>query len=192
MISFLDGLDKSLFLLLNQLHHPKLDPIMLAISYSESLLVILLLALFSYGFYKLKKTFFLAIFFSLLAFGVSDRVTSGIFKPGFERLRPCHSKDLKKKVHLAEDYCGGGKFGFVSSHASNSFAIALFFFLLFRRTNKYMILLFLYAGLVSYSRIYLARHYPGDIFFGALFGLMCGFIFYKLYELSIKRLKASK
>ena len=121
------------------------------------------------------------IVFSLIAFGLSDSISSRIFKPGFERLRPCHQQQLEDKVHLAGQNCWGGKFGFVSSHASNTFAIATFFFFVFK--FKWYWLLFVHAGLVSYSRVYLAKHFPGDILFGALLGILIGYLSYKLLSL---------
>lgn len=176
MIEFLNQIDTNIFLFLNSLHHPFIDPIMLHVSYSKLLFLGIVLGLSAYGIYIYRKWFALAFFFCLIAFGASDRISSGFFKPTFERLRPCHNPELAEKVHLAGRKCWGGKFGFISSHASNSFSFAIFFWLLFRKRNKLFALLIPYAGLVSYSRIYLAKHYPGDIFFGALLGLACGYI----------------
>ena len=187
MIDFLNEIDTSLFLFLNSLHTPWLDFIMLKISYDKYLLFGIIIALSAYGFKHLKKWYLVAFIFCLVGFGLSDRVSSGLFKPHFERLRPCHNPKLADKVHLAGQNCWGGKFGFVSSHASNSFAIAMFFWLLFRKKNKWFYLMFIYAGLVSYSRIYLAKHYPGDILFGGLLGLSCGYIGYKAFTLLRQR-----
>ncbi len=161
---------------------------MLAISYNKFLFLFLIIGLLTYTFKLYKKYVFLAFFFCLVGFGLSDSISSKGLKDNIQRLRPCHNKALKTKVHLAGKKCWGGKYGFVSSHASNSFAIATFFFLLFRKNRKFL-WLFIYAGIVSYSRIYLARHYPGDIFFGAILGVFCGLIGFKGFNLCFDRLK---
>ena len=180
MISWLNQIDTSLFLFLNSLNSPTLDPLMLSLSYSKPLMAIIMTSLIIYGLYYLRKKFIIAIIACIISFGLSDLISTKGFKDNFKRLRPCHQEGLKTKVHLAGKKCWGGKFGFVSSHAANTFSISLFFFLLFGR-KKIFTGLFVYAFLVSYSRIYLARHFPGDILFGALLGLSCGYLGYRLY-----------
>jgi len=95
-------------------------------------------------------------------------------------LRPSHEPDLQDKVHIVNDY-RGGRYGFVSSHAANSFALAMLISLLVRK-RRWVALFFLWAILVSYSRIYLGVHYPGDIFGGALVGIMCAYIVFKAMQ----------
>ncbi len=106
------------------------------------------------------------------------------------RLRPCHDPSIAADVHLVNGYCGG-MYGFVSAHASNAFALYSFLFFLFRKKNKKLQRIILgWAILVSYSRIYLGAHFPGDVFGGALLGFMLGFITWKMYALfSEKKIK---
>jgi undecaprenyl-diphosphatase len=77
----------------------------------------------------------------------------------------------------------GGQFGFVSSHAANSFAIAWFVGRILK-SKKAWTLMVSWALVVSYSRIYLGVHYPGDILGGALIGIGSGsiaaFVYHKL------------
>tara|TARA_Y100001936_G_C16081299_1_gene678062 strand:+ start:2933 stop:3520 length:588 start_codon:yes stop_codon:yes gene_type:complete len=170
--------DKNLFLQLNGLHAPWLDPIMDWISNSMvPAFIILALTLF-YGvkFFNKKKGFIL-IFFAILSVGITDSVSSRILKPGFERLRPCHNPEFLDKFHTVGN-CWGGKFGFVSSHAANTFGIAFFLWLVFRKKNKYFSLLIPYAALVSYTRIYLAKHYPLDLVGGAVLGALSAWLLY--------------
>ena len=178
MIETLNNLDTQLFLFLNSFHSPIFDEIMIFLSYNQIMMGALILGLIAHAILKFKKQAALVILFAVVAFGLSDSISSRIFKPGFERLRPCHQEELKEKVHLAGRNCWGGKFGFVSSHASNSFAIATFFFLMLK--FKWYWLLFVHAGLVSYSRVYLAKHFPGDIFCGALLGILLGYLCYRI------------
>lgn len=108
----------------------------------------------------------------LVTFAGTDAISSRVLKPGFERLRPSHNPDLSEALILHQHEDGsvyrGGRFGFVSSHASNTFGLAAMAFLLLGSTATRW--LWLWAAIVSWTRIYLGVHYPGDIVFGALFG----------------------
>ncbi len=181
MLGFLNEIDTSLFLFLNGLHHPSLDPIMLAISYNKYLMLSLLSIFIILGFFELRKKFIIPLIFVIISFGLSDLISTRVFKNPIKRLRPCHNQEISQVVHLAGKKCWGGKFGFVSSHASNSFALVFIFWLFLKRKRKFISIFFAYAGLVAYSRVYLARHYPGDIFFGALLGLLISYLVYLLY-----------
>ena len=78
----------------------------------------------------------------------------------------------------------GGKYGFVSSHASNTFAIATFLTPALRKYRPWpAIVLFLWAVISSYSRIYIGYHYPGDILAGAVLGVLAGMVFWKLLQI---------
>ena len=115
---------------------------------------------------------------------ISDQ-SANIFKDSLQRLRPCYDELIKDSVRLVKEGCGG-KYGFFSAHASNSFSLAVFFGLLFKNFSKYPIYFTLiFASLISYSRIYLGVHYPLDIIFGALFGVINGLVIYRVHELSL-------
>lgn len=110
----------------------------------------------------------------------ADQFSVGL-KFYFQRLRPCHEPDLEGLIHLINKKCGGS-FGFVSSHASNHFAIATFLSLIFKNTYKYFTIpIYLWATLIAYSRIYLGVHYPGDVIGGAILGILLGLFFGKMY-----------
>lgn len=132
-----------------------------------------------------KQTFIIGIFVGLV-FLLGDRISVMAFKDVFQRLRPCHNPEIANFVHLV-DGCGG-KFGFVSSHASNSFAFALFIGLLFRKHYRLMLpIMIFWAALVSYSRIYVGVHYPGDILCGGILGTVIGIFVYWLMKACNKR-----
>jgi undecaprenyl-diphosphatase len=112
---------------------------------------------------------------------LADQITSTFMKPFFSRLRPTHDPELENLVHIVNGY-RGGKFGFASSHAANTFGLAMFVFLLFRNRSKHVAWIFLWAAVVAYSRIYLGVHYPGDIIVGGFVGMICAFGCYHLFK----------
>lgn len=137
---------------------------------------------------KYKRKFFIIVLFIILAVTLADQISVHLFKNTFQRLRPCHEPALSGLVHIFNGECGG-KFGFVSSHATNSFNIALLSLLFFRK-RWYTISIIIWASVIGYSRIYLGVHYPGDVICGSLLGALVGWSIYKLYEITdIKILK---
>lgn len=103
----------------------------------------------------------------------TDAISSRLFKPGFARPRPSHAVHLSDQLALHTHSDGsvyrGGPFSFVSSHAANTFGLAALASLLFGGGRWRW--LYAIAAAVSWTRIYLGVHYPGDILFGALFGV---------------------
>ncbi|MFA5820029.1 MAG: phosphatase PAP2 family protein, partial [Bacteroidales bacterium] len=176
----LERLDQQLFLFLNSLNSPFWDQVMHAIS-GKVIWVPLYLAILIILGIKYKRKFLVILLFIILAATLADQ-TSVLFKNLVQRLRPCHEPSLEGLIHLVNGECGG-KFGFVSSHAANSFNVALIS-LLFIKKRWYTISIILWALVVGYSRIYLGVHYPGDVICGLLLGALIGWSIYKLYELT--------
>lgn len=189
MIEFLIELDKKIFLALNGFHAPWLDPVMLLIT-DTFVWLPLYAGLLFFIFKEFKKGGWMVLLGIALTIVIADQVTSTIMKPYFARLRPSHEPSLQEFIHLVNGY-KGKKFGFASSHAANTFGAATFFFLLFRKRFEWIWVLFVWASLVTYSRIYLGLHYPGDILAGALVGALAAWAGYKLFrwlqQLSQKR-----
>ena len=176
MIESLHQLDTELFFFFNQHHSSFWDQVMYFLSEKEVWFPFYAALIFGV-IYQFRKFSWILIIAAILGVGASDFVTSGIMKPSFERYRPSRDSLINEKVHIVNEY-RGGKYGFASSHAANTFAIATFFWLLWRNRWRWSILLFIWAILVSYSRIYLGVHYPGDIIVGALIGAGFGWLFY--------------
>lgn len=123
---------------------------------------------------KYKSSSLWVFVFVAAAITVSDQVASTLIKPAVMRLRPCHEPSIMSQVHLVNGYCGG-KYGFISSHAANAFAMATFITRLIPESFRgFVLTMFIWAALVSFSRIYLGVHYPGDILTGALLGIISG------------------
>jgi undecaprenyl-diphosphatase len=103
---------------------------------------------------------------------LSDQISSHLIKPLAGRFRPTHEPTLQELVHIIHNNRGGG-FSFPSSHATNGFAFAVFTSFLFKN-RIYVAVIFLWAILTAYSRMYLAMHYPLDIFGGIIIGIAVG------------------
>lgn len=195
MIDKIEALDRSLFLFLNGLHAPWLDPIMWWVSTTILWIPLFLFVLY----YTHKKGNWKLMLTALIGVGVcillSDRISVELFKEVFQRFRPTHNAEIGDLVHTVikpngEEY-RGGQFSFVSSHATNFMSLAVFVYLLLRQYSRGWLWLFPWVGLVAYSRIYLGVHYPADIIGGALLGTVIGLFVYWLY-LKIKPLIKSK
>jgi undecaprenyl-diphosphatase len=137
-----------------------------------------------------KKYGIYAVILASLSVGMSDLVSSRIFKPTVQRHRPSHTEKLQDELHYAKDANGndyrGGAFGFYSSHASNFAALTFFVLLALPRHYRLKTILILATVLTSLSRIYLGVHFPTDILMGWFMGGMFGYVFYKLFSF-IKR-----
>ncbi|MBP9186917.1 MAG: phosphatase PAP2 family protein [Bacteroidia bacterium] len=120
-----------------------------------------------------KQALWVAVGAGLLIL-VSDQFSANLIKNTFERLRPCNDPILKNKVHLLA-YCGGG-YSFISAHATNHFAIAVYFSLLFKNTYPRMLpYAILWAASIAISQVYVGVHYPFDIICGAIVGSIFGY-----------------
>ena len=173
LLEFLDAYDKELLLFLHNQSSDIMDFLMANITQKYHwipLYLILIAALFKefgwQGLYSVVAVILLVV--------ISDQLTSSFMKPFFGRFRPCHDPEIGHLIRIITR-CGG-EYGFVSSHAANSFSVSTFFVLLFSKTYRFAWWLILWPLLFSYSRIYLGVHYPLDVLCGALVGIGLGYL----------------
>ena len=186
MIEEILKLDSKLLIFLNNLGVPRFDNFWVSLSKIEANILMYLFLICLFFYIQKARLKFSNILYLIFVIAIMITITdqgANLFKDSFQRLRPCYDETVKDSIRLVKDNCGG-KYGFFSAHASNSFSLAIFFGLLFRKRIRYIILITLvYASFISYSRIYLGVHFPIDIIFGSLFGLFTGFSVYKFVYL---------
>jgi undecaprenyl-diphosphatase len=191
VIEFLKNIDQSLFFAVNGFHHPALDFVMYWISSKIIWLPFYVFLLWLIIRAKGIQTLYFVLPTIALLITATDTVSTQLFKEVFQRLRPCHNQELKYLVHLVGN-CGG-LHGFVSSHAANSFGLAVFVGLFLKKFNqKILFLLLFWAMLISYSRVHLGVHYPADVLVGGLLGSFLGYTFYWLNNLIESRFSKIK
>lgn len=126
---------------------------------------------------------------ALLTFGFCDQF-SNIIKDAVERLRPLNDEYmLINGLHVLEK---GGKYGFFSAHSANAFGLVTSTLLGLRldkrlRYRGYAAWMYSWAFLVAVSRVFVGKHYLGDIIVGAIVGAAAGFAFASLAGWIIRR-----
>lgn len=185
-MNVLTNIDQWLLLAINGWHSDWADTLMWTISRSVTwipLYVVLVgLLVWHYG----RERWYMALLAVAaigLAAGLADYISSGVIKHLVCRLRPTHEPSIANLLHIVNGY-RGGLYGFVSSHAANTMAVALTFSLIWRDLMRQRVargegcswyrsvsvVLGLWCAANCYSRMYLGVHYPGDILGGLLVG----------------------
>ncbi len=175
MLQSLNEIDTALFLFLNQFHNSVFDFLFYWIS--NKYIWVPLYVYLAYFLYKKEKSNYVVLLFVIaITITLSDQLASTWLKNLVMRPRPCHNPLIADKVHIVNGYCGG-MYGFVSSHAANSFALLTFVLILVRgHVWAFRPYLVFWACLNSYSRIYLGVHYTGDILVAAILGVLVAFV----------------
>ena len=190
MLETLKEIDTQWFLWINSHHTTALDWTMWTLSQHWSWAVVIVLAFMLLTLRKEPRRWWLVAIGVVLCFLLADQ-GSVLIKDTVCRLRPCHALE---DVRMFRTHCGG-QYGFVSSHAANAFAVALFFVLRYWKRLKRqwpLLLLIVWALATSYSRAYLGKHYPGDLVCGAILGCIIALIVWWLTDTIEKKLRKSE
>lgn len=174
MLNWILELDTQLFLFINStLANPVTDLLMPFITEGDNWLpiyVILFIWLLIKGGKEGRITFIILIIGVIL----TDQISATYIKEWVGRLRPCKTlEDINLLVN-----CGSGK-SFPSSHATNNFGAA---YILYKYKKNWGKVVFTLAGLIALSRVFVGVHYPIDIIFGSLLGLLIAYSLIKLKE----------
>lgn len=185
MLETLIEWDHAAFLFLNSFHSEFLDPIMYFLTQTKPWI-----PLYLFLTYLIWKTYGKSSWWVFVAIGLTilfaDQFTSTFMKPFFARLRPCYDPDFIDIIHHYGN-CSS-RYGFASSHAANSFAIATLMYLVLEVKYPQIKWLFPWAVLFSYTRIYLGVHFTGDVVVGALVGIISAFLAYYIALFIFKKL----
>lgn len=181
------NLDKTLSVAINGMHAPFFDAIMVFIS-KVYVWVPLYVAIIAWYFWKMPwKKALTAILVIVAAFAFTDMFSHHMKNVIFCRFRPCNDPTLEGRLRLPDGK--GSLYGFPSGHACNTFCFALITSWLSLR-KWWTISMLSWSLSISYSRIYLAMHFLGDVLGGLLFGgavaclaiLLLKFIFRKFFN----------
>jgi undecaprenyl-diphosphatase len=183
-MDFIQHIDRVIFLFLNGLHCAFLDPVMTQISL-RFIWVPFYAAIIFFIIRERKWNAIATLLLIALMIVLSDQI-SDLIKDSVQRLRPTHNPAIANLVHTVNGYTGGS-FGFVSSHAANMFATAAFVSMFFSR-RWLTIVMFCWAALVAYSRIYLGVHYPLDILCGGILGYAIGVMIFYVERLVYRKM----
>ena len=183
MDNFLEKIDHSIVLLINSCNTPILDEIMWVISSKTVWIPFYLFLIYLAKKKMVWRDVIVFVICAIVCVVFSDLISNYCFKNVFERYRPSHNKLLNYKLHLYQmssgDIYRGGQYGFISSHAANFFAVAIFVGLALKKYySKLIFILIAVATIVCLSRIYLGVHYFSDVFVGALVGSLIAMILY--------------
>ncbi len=121
------------------------------------------------------------VLFALISVLMADQLSSGLIKPYFHRLRPCNNPEIASWLNLPNGK--GSGWGFVSSHAANHFALAVYFSMVligYRKQYNIVIPFLTWAFLIAFAQVYIGFHYPSDVIIGGVLGSAIGYAMAKL------------
>ena len=188
----IDRLDRSVTLAINGLHSPVTDTIWQFFSNKEIWFVLYAAVIVSLFIRLGWKKALVVIGSCILCVLACDQI-GNLVKETVARLRPCEDQFmLDQGLRMLEG--PGGLYGFYSAHAANAMGFAICSIIGFRsdvtRSYKaYSIFIVIWAVLVGVSRVFVGKHFLGDVLAGFVAGLLFGWLCGALGRLIIKKLE---
>lgn len=186
MVERIINLDYTLFRLFNT-PWPGGDEIMWAVSGNFWWLPLYALLIWEMWKRSEKKRGRLALMLAMIGLCVAgtDIISSRLIKPSIQRFRPSHSIELRDQVHVItpngwDHPYRGGRYGFVSSHASNYAGVAVLVGLFLG--GSWLWGLLAWSLVIGYSRVYLGVHFPLDIAGGMILGAFWGYVHWRVFN----------
>jgi|TARA_Y100000996_G_scaffold25525_1_gene18255 undecaprenyl-diphosphatase len=174
MLDFFQSVDMNLIKWIHQYFSNTLfDIFMPIITNKKNWTLPIIVLIFLLGFFSGPRGK-IALTVLIISLSFTDAICAQILKPFFERIRPSHLN--LEEVNLLTSK--GGKWSMPSNHAANMFSLAIVLSYFYK---KYKPLLFLLAILISFSRVYVGVHFPGDVIVGGFIGVFISSIFLILW-----------
>ena len=182
-----EKLDKSLFELINGDWHNNFFDYCLPLVRSPQLWIPLYLFLLIFVSINMKENkWWWILFFGILPV-FTDFISSDLIKEHFYRLRPCNDPNMNDSVRFLLSYKPQSS-SFTSSHATNHFALAAFFYFTLKKYfNKWGLLFFCWAFMICYAQVYVGVHYPFDVICGGIIGFSIGYGFARFFNLKFQQ-----
>jgi membrane-associated phospholipid phosphatase len=171
MTGILERFDVQLFHFINQTIANDVFDVVCPVVRDSTFLGVCYVAFAAITYRRFPDQFLKIVALGALTFLLTDQVSSHLIKPFFHRLRPCN--DHLVNARLIIEQCGSG-FSFVSAHAANSFGMATFLSFIWLDKRSCVVLLLIWASLISFSQVYVGIHYPGDVIAGGILGVIIG------------------
>lgn len=183
MMESLIHIDKQIFIAIHEgMANPFFDWLLPILREAKTWIPLYLVFVFL-AIHKYKTQGVFIVLATVLIVVLCDRFSAGFMKPFFERLRPCHEPSLA--AHLRNIIDCGGQYGFISSHATNHFGLAILFTWFFKKISDMTCLnwvFYTWAGLISFAQIYVGKHYFGDVLIGAICGILIAKLILSIFK----------
>ncbi|HEU5164339.1 MAG TPA: phosphatase PAP2 family protein [Chitinophagaceae bacterium] len=132
-----------------------------------------------------RRKYFIAVVAAVIISTILAQFLKRVVYP--DELRPISYLSENFPVHIIEGVAMRRTHSFPSGHTTTAFAMALIMAYIINR-KSWSLILPLLALLAGYSRVYLAQHFPTDIFAGMCIGIVSAIFSLLIYRKFIRYL----